>query len=379
MNRDGMALLASDAARHRTEDAVPPVREESGPPEGGPLRRRLLAILGLGLAIACVLAVGRGPVTVSPFQVVGILFDALGGSLPVDFTPQQQAVLLSIRLPRVLFGALIGAALALAGGALQGLFRNPLADPALIGVSAGASLAVATVIVIGAVAFPGALRIAGVYALPVAGFGGGLVATGLIYALARADGRTSLATMLLAGIAMNALAMAAVGAYSFLATDEQLRNLTFWTFGSLGAAQWSNTLLLALVVVAGAIVLFRAAPALDALALGEAVAGHVGFSPQRVKRQVIVTAALLAGCAVAFSGVISFVALVAPHLVRLIAGPGHRLLLPASALLGGILLVVADLAARTLVAPAELPIGVVTAFLGAPFFLALLYKERHSL
>ncbi len=290
----------------------------------------------------------------------------------------QYAVLSSIRVPRVLLGFVIGAALAVAGTALQSLFRNPLADPGLIGVSAGAAVAVAAVIVLGATTLKGLTTLLGVMTLPVAGFAGGLITTTIIYLLAQNQARTSMMTMLLAGIAVNALAGASIGLFTLIANDEQLRNITFWTFGSLGNATW---LMLAVIVLPMAIsvaMLYRASMGLNALMFGEAEAAHLGFAVQRLKLTVIVNAALLAGFAVSVSGMIGFVALVAPHIARLLIGPDVRFLIPASALLGGGLLVMADIIARTLLAPAEVPIGVITAFIGAPFFLALLYTQRRS-
>jgi iron complex transport system permease protein len=219
----------------------------------------------------------------------------------------------------------------------------------------------------------------GALTLPVFGFVGGLIATLLIYLLAQYEGRTSLMTMLLAGIAVNALAAATIGAFSVIATDDQLRNLTFWTFGSLGGATWKSLAAIALPMVLAMALLWRRAPGLNALMFGEAEAAHLGFDVQRLKRTVIIAAALLAGFAVSVSGVIGFVALVAPHVLRLLVGPDLRLTIPGSALLGGLLLVGADMMARTVIVPAELPIGILTAFLGAPFFVALLLKQREQL
>ena len=295
-----------------------------------------------------------------------------------NLTDGQYAVLASIRVPRVLFGFLIGAALAVAGAALQSLFRNPLADPGLIGVSAGAAVAVAAVIVLGATTLKGLATWLGVMTLPAAGFVGGLFTTVVIYTLAQNDGRTSIMTMLLAGIAVNALAGAAIGLFSLMANDEQLRNITFWTFGSLGNATWLILASLALPIFVSILFLWRASLGLNALMLGEAEAAHLGFEVQRLKLTVIVNAALLAGFAVSVSGVIGFVALIAPHIVRALIGPDVRLLIPASALLGGGLLTAADIVARTLLAPAEVPIGVITALIGAPFFLVLLHAQRRT-
>ena len=330
-------------------------------------------------ATAFVLGIGNGayPLTIEQI-VVGCL-----RLIHIDIAPQllndgQYAVLASIRVPRVLFGFVVGAALAVAGSALQSLFRNPLADPALIGVSAGAAVAVAAVIVLGATVLSGLTSALGIFTLPVAGFVGGLFTTTIIYLLSQQEGRTSMMTMLLAGIAVNALAGASIGLFSLIANDEQLRNITFWSFGSLGNATWTVLAAITVPITLSILFLYRISMGLNALMFGEAEAAHLGFGVQRLKLIVIVNAALLAGFVVSVSGVIGFVALVAPHVVRLLIGPNVRFLIPASALLGGGLLVVADVLARTALAPAELPIGVITAFIGAPFFLILLYTQRRS-
>lgn len=344
-----------------------------------PLAFSVLAALIVAVVL---LAVAKGAYALTPAQVLaGIAkLAGLGAWLPAGVIDEgQYAVLSAIRVPRVLFGLLLGASLAVAGAALQSLFRNPLADPGLIGVSAGAALAVASVIVLGATTLKGITQMLGGLTLPVAGFAGGAVTTLVIYMIARFEGRTSLMTMLLAGIAVNALAAAGIGLFTVIATDEQLRNLTFWTFGSLGGAQWPTLAIIALPMLLGITWLWRIAPGLTALMFGETEAQHLGYDVQRLKRTVILLTALLTGFAVATSGVIGFVALVAPHVMRLLIGPDVRYLIPASALLGGAFLVGADIIARTIVAPAELPIGVITAFIGAPFFVLLLVAQRRHL
>jgi iron complex transport system permease protein len=259
---------------------------------------------------------------------------------------------------------------------MQALFRNPLADPGLIGVSTGAALAAALVIVLGASWAPGASRMLGAWTLPLAAFVGALAFTALVYRIGAARGALSMPLVLLAGIGLNALAMAGVGLLSYLATDEQLRNLTFWTFGSLSGATWSSVGAVTPMVLIALALGLRLSRPLNALALGETQAGHMGVEVARIKRVAIVLTALAVGSLVALTGVIGFVGLVAPHAVRLACGPDHRIVIPGAALLGALLVVLADAAARTWVAPAELPIGVLTAGLGAPFFLALLLRRR---
>ena len=341
-------------------------------------RRVALVFGGVGaLLIAGVLAsVASGAVALSPGQALAVLAERLGVTLPWSFSEQQAAVLLSIRLPRVLMGVVVGAGLAVSGAVLQGLFRNPLADPGLVGVSSGAALGAAVAIVLGAAVATPAAAWLGPAAVAACAFAGGLATTALVYRIATRQRRTSVTTMLLAGIAVNALCGAAVGALVLFADDGQLRDLTFWTLGSLGGATW-GALAVATPLVGAVLV---AAPwlgrSLDAMLLGEAEARHLGVRTERVKGVAIGLAALAVAAATAVSGLIGFVGLVAPHLVRLVLGPGHRALLPGAALTGAALLVAADLAGRTLLAPAEIPIGIVTALVGGPFFLWLLVRER---
>lgn len=341
--------------------------------------RRVLLVLGgvsLLLFAGVLTSVAVGAVALSPGQVLAILAEPLGLGTPWAYTAQQEAVLLSIRLPRVLMGVIVGAGLAVSGAVLQGLFRNPLADPGLVGVSSGAALGAAVAIVLGAsIAAPAAIW-EGPAVVALCAFAGGLGTTALVYTIATRQRRTSVTTMLLAGIAVNALCGAAVGALVLFADDGQLRDLTFWTLGSLGGATWGA--LVTATPLVGTVLL--AAPwlarALDAMLLGEAEARHLGVRTERVKSVAITLAALAVAAATAVSGLIGFVGLVAPHLVRLALGPGHRALLPGAALVGATLLVAADLAGRTLISPAEIPIGIVTALIGGPFFLWLLVRQR---
>ncbi len=327
----------------------------------------LVALLGL----AILLNLGLGAMEIRPAQAIAIIADRLGIPLSTDFTPQQASVLWAIRLPRVALAALVGAALALSGATLQGVFRNPLADPGLIGVSSGAALGAVATILVGLAPF-------GLATLPIAAFLGGLLATLAVYGLARQDGRTDVVTLILTGIACNAVLGAATGYLTFLATDAQLRAIVFWSLGSIGGATWDTTLRALPLIAVGLLAAPRWSAALNLLVLGEEEATSLGVPTERVRLSLIALAALMTGAAVAVAGIIGFVGLVVPHIVRLVSGPDHRRLLPASALAGASLLLMADLAARTLAAPAELPIGVVTAFAGGPFFLWLLRRARQE-
>ncbi|GAB5519312.1 MAG: iron ABC transporter permease [Rhodothermales bacterium] len=341
-------------------------------------RRTLIGLSAL-LVVVVWASIGTGAVSIGPWQVLGILLKQIGIETAWAFEVQQELVLTAIRLPRVLLGLLIGAGLAVSGAAMQGLFRNPLADPGLVGVSSGAALAAVLVIVLGGPLLVGLATWMLPFAIAVAAFGGSIAATLIVYRLATWRGRTSVATMLLAGIALNALAAAGVGLMMFIADDAQLRDITFWTLGSLGGATWSTLGAVAPFLLLGIVGAPLLARALNAMLLGEAEARHLGIHVEHLKRGVVLITALTVGAAVAVSGIIGFVGLVVPHLLRLTLGPDHRGLLPGSALLGAILLLAADLLSRTLVAPAELPIGIVTALVGAPFFLWLLLRNRAAL
>lgn len=331
-----------------------------------------LALLAVG---ASLVALGMGAVGIAPIQTLAILAGKLGVDGIAEFASNQQGVLLSIRLPRVLLSAAVGAALAISGAAMQGLFRNPLADPGLVGISSGAALAATATIVLGEALALELAEGARILLLPFAAFLGSLVTTFLVWRVATRSGHTAVATMLLAGIALNALAGAGTGVLTLLATDPQLRTLTFWTLGSLNGATWP-ALWVVLSMTAPALLLIpRLSRALNALLLGEADARHLGIEVERVKLAIVLLTALAVGATVAACGMIGFVGLAAPHLIRLLLGADHRVLLPGAALLGAALLVIADLAARTMVAPAEIPIGIVTALLGAPFFLWLMLRE----
>ncbi|MDH0099223.1 iron chelate uptake ABC transporter family permease subunit [Pseudomonas sp. GD04158] len=322
------------------------------------------------------LSLALGPVSLPLGDTLRAALRLLGLPVAADAAVQQAELILSrIRMPRTLLGLMVGTVLALCGVAMQGLFRNPLADPGLVGVSSGAALG-AAVAIVGGAALGGLPEAFAPYLLSACAFVGGLLVTALVYRLGRRDGQTHVATMLLAGIALTALAGAAIGLFTYLADDATLRTLTFWNLGSLNGASYARLWPLLLATLAVALWLPRRARALNALLLGESEARHLGFDVERLKRELVLCTALGVGAAVAAAGLIGFIGLVVPHLMRLLVGPDHRLLLPASALAGASLLLLADLAARLALAPAELPIGIVTALIGAPFFLYLLVRGR---
>lgn len=337
--------------------------------------RTALAVGAAMVVLAFVWASTQGAYAIAPAQLWQVLLQAVGAAPAAEQAPEY-LVFINIRLPRLLMGVAAGAGLGLAGALMQGLFRNPLADPGLVGVSSGAALAAAATIVLGSHWLPDMPRTLGSWALVGTAFGGGLLVTALIYALAQADGGTRMGLMLLAGVAVNALALSGLGYLNFISTDEQLRNLQMWLLGSLGGARWSAVLLVSGVVATACAMGLVLARPLNAIALGEAQAALLGVPVERTKRLAVLVTALAVGAVTAATGIIGFIGLVAPHWVRLVAGPDHRVVLPGAALLGATLVLAADGVARTIVQPAELPLGVLTAFIGVPLFLAMLRQFR---
>lgn len=331
------------------------------------------------VCFALMLAGALGAFTVGPVSLDLPAAIAAAWGPAADVTPSAAfdlQVLAGIRAPRTLLALLAGASLALAGAVMQGVFRNPLADPALIGVSAGGALGAVSVIVLGPL-FGAALI--GSFALPGAAFVGAIAATALVYGVSRdGDGSVSVPTMLLAGVAVNAFAFALIGTLTFLSDESQLRMLTFWTLGSVGGAGWDVSWPALLLMAVALPWLASLGTALNAFSLGEHDAAHLGVDTTALKRRAAALTAIAVGAAVSACGTIGFIGLVTPHLFRLMAGPDHRFLLPGSAALGAALLVTADTLARLLVSPAELPLGVMTALLGAPFFFWLLLRGRRG-
>lgn len=298
------------------------------------------------------------------------------GPTEADASSTAAYVLWHIRLPRVVLALAVGAMLAVSGAALQALFRNPLADPGLVGVTSGAMLFTVAGIVLSNQLTVAMSAYVNYFTLTILGFLGSLFTTWIVYRLATFGNKTYVTTMLLAGVAIGALAGAVTGLFTYFSNEEQLRDITFWTLGSLGSASWQAVSVLLPIAIGVLLVLFWQARALNLFLLGEQEAAFIGLPIERTKRIVVICTALGVGASVVFCGMIGFVGLVVPHLLRLTRGTDHHWLLPASALLGGTLLVIADSVARTAIAPAELPIGVLTALIGSPFFLWLLLRSR---
>lgn len=327
----------------------------------------VILLLTAALAVAVLVSLVSGPTGVGLADLIAYL-SGRGESL----ADQDRIILEAVRLPRTALGLLVGAGLGVSGAMMQGLFRNPLADPGIVGVTSGAAFAAVCAIVLGGSVLAPLQAVFGHQFLPLMAFVGGLTNTFLLYAIATRNGQTSTTALILSGIAIGAMSAAATGLLIFIADDRALRDITFWSLGSLGGASYTKVISILPFILAVLVALPFVARGLDALVLGDAAAFHMGVPVQRLKRLSILTVAAACGATVAVAGSISFVGIVVPHLLRLAIGPSHRFLLPASALGGAGLLLLADSIARTVAAPAELPIGIITAILGAPVFLMLL-------
>lgn len=337
----------------------------------GVSRVALVTVLSVAaLVVLALVSATLGQVPTTPAEVAGSVLHRLGldwGPLPAH--PSGEVTLWEVRFPRVLMAALVGAALATAGALLQGVFANPLAEPGVIGVSAGAAVGAGTVIVVGG-AFVAAWSVA------AAAFAAGLVTTMLVYVLARSQGRTEVVTLVLTGVAINAFAGGVLAFLLFVASPSARDQIVFWQLGSLNGATWDAVGVVASLTAIGVGAAVLLARRLDLLALGENVARHLGVDVERLRGIVIAVVAVLATAGVAFTGIIMFVGLVVPHVVRMLVGPAHRVLIPLSAVLGAVVLLGADVGARTLVTNADLPLGMLTSLVGGPFFFWLLRRTR---
>lgn len=349
-----------------------PATAPDGAAPSHPALRRALLIAGLAVALLALVLVsaGTGQLYVSPAEVFGSLMHGLGIDLgPLPEHPNGYNALWTIRFPRVAMAVIIGAALAAAGLLMQAIFGNPLAEPGVVGVSSGAALGASAVIVFG-------WTFAGEWTIALVAFATGLVATLVVYLMSRANGRTEVVTLVLTGIAINAFTGAGLAFLTFLGDQQAREQIVFWQLGSLNGSRWQQFLIILPLIVLGLVVAFAVSRRLDLLALGEKSARHLGVNVELLRIVVIVVTALLVGAAVAFAGIIAFVGLVIPHLMRMIIGPAHLPLLVTSVLGGSVLLLAADLVARTAVPMADLPIGMLTSLVGGPFFFWLLRRTR---
>lgn len=330
----------------------------------------LVTALSVALVITALLSVGIGQLSVSPMEVLSVLLKSVGidiGIVPAH--PNAESALWTIRFPRVVMSLVIGAALAVAGMLMQAIFGNPLAEPGVVGVSSGAALGACSAIVFG-------LNFFGEWTIAILAFGGGLVTTLIVYVYSRAAGKTEVVTLILTGIAVNAFCGAGLAFLTFIGDTAAREQIVFWQLGSLNGSRWVQVAVVVPCVVVAVLVSFFVARRLDLLSLGEKSARHLGVNVEALRLLVIVLVALLVGAAVSFAGIIGFVGLVVPHLMRMIIGPAHLPLLLTSTLGGGLLLVIADLVARTAVQYADLPIGMLTSLVGGPFFFWLLRRAR---
>lgn len=335
----------------------------------------LTVALAISLVVGITLSAVIGQLAITPAEVAGSLLRALGianGWAPTD--PIIESTLWVVRFPRIVMALVVGASLAVAGAVMQAVFGNPLAEPGVVGVSAGAALGAATGIVLGGgIGLTGGLGGVGTAFLA---FAGGLLATLLVYAVSRSNGRTEVVTLLLTGIGVNAVAGAGLAFLLFAGTAASREQIVFWQLGSLNGSRWQEVGIVSVTALVGTLIALAIAGRLNLLALGERGARHLGVNVEALRLGSIVLVALLTGVAVAFCGIIAFVGLVIPHLIRMAIGPSHRPLILASAVGGGALLVYADLLARTIVSGADLPIGMLTSLVGGPFFFFLLYRQR---
>ena len=336
----------------------------------------VLTALSLVLVITVLVSLTVGAVTIPVGDVIIILLQKIGLFSQLQVDSMHEVVLTTIRFPRVVMTLLVGGALGVSGAALQGLFRNPLVEPGLIGVSGGSAAAVVLMIVFGSGFFLSTDNLLYDAIIPIVAFGGGALATFMVLGLGKQSGKTNIAVLVLTGVAINALAGSVIGLSVFYADENQLRTFTFWTLGDLGGATPGKLLITAPLLIGSMAALLLQSRSLNAIALGEAEAYHMGVNVERTKRIIVLSSALAVGVSVSLAGIIGFIGLVIPHLIRVVFHADQRLVLPASVLGGAWLLIIADVVARTIVAPAELPIGVMTGLIGAPFFIMLLMKAQ---
>ncbi|MAA80417.1 MAG: heme ABC transporter permease [Deltaproteobacteria bacterium] len=319
------------------------------------------------------LSFSNGAVSISVTECMYILLSTIGFDVSYPINNIHQGVLLEIRIPRTILAIMVGAGLSISGALMQGLFRNPLADPGLVGISSGAALGAALVIVLG-----WSIPFLEYWTLPIAAFIGAVISTICVMRLSQMGGKTVVTNMLLAGIAINAIAGAGTGLMVYLAEEDQLRDLTFWTLGSFGGAKWIEVQLAFLVIVIPSFIGLFLSRSLNIMLLGEAQAHMLGVSLEKIKKTIVVLVCIIVGSSVSMTGMIGFVGLVVPHLCRMLVGADNRKVIPASILLGGSLLLASDLLSRTLIMPAEFPIGIVTSIVGGPFFLMLLSMNQKN-
>ena len=333
------------------------------------------------LVFLLILYVVIGPVQININQSTEIILSyfKLISEENISFNQIQKMVLLDIRIPRLILAILVGAGLGMSGAILQGLFRNPLIDPGFIGVSSGAAVGALFAIMFSQFFYFYFDTNISNFLLPILAMSGSFITTFIIYRISKSAYKTNIMTMLLAGIAVNALSGSIIGLFINFTSDLELRSFTFWTLGGLDTADWQVVSIVALFILSSIIFIYSIRNKLDIFMLGDAQAHHLGVNVESLKKKIILFSAIIVGISVAFCGMIGFIGLVTPHLIRLFIGPKHKYLIPGSALLGSIILVISDLISKTIISPAQLPIGVITSLIGAPFFIFLIIKQKNKI
>jgi iron complex transport system permease protein len=338
--------------------------------------RTIYLFLIVMLMVSVLLSAGVGAVHLAPGEILEIIQHTFNPVVVVN--PVHEGLFFQLRLPRTFLCVLVGAALSVSGALMQALFRNPIVEPGLIGTSAGSALGAALVTVIGGNAFFADIAFLGDLLMSACAFAGGLLATLLVYYFSASLSRVNISVMILAGIAINAIANGATGFLAYIARDPQARSITFWSLGTLSGATWKSVLIVNCSTITGLLLALRFAKPLNALQLGDAEAGYLGVHTERLKFSVILINTLLVSVATSMVGIVGFIGLIIPHLLRLLKGSDNRYLIIGSALLGAVALTLTDVICRVIIAPAEMPIGIVTAFVGAPVFLWLLSRIKKN-
>jgi len=332
-----------------------------------------LVLLILTLFAAIIFSIMLGPVNIHPFTTISIFLNKIG-LIDSNWTQTIETIVTDIRAPRVLVAALVGAGLAIAGAAMQGLFKNPMAEPYVLGMSSGAAVGAALVIVLGI-----GVGTFGTLSINIMAFFGAFGTILVVYGVARSDGKVPVETLLLAGIAMGAFLYAVVSFMKFIAPDQALRDIVLWLMGSFSMSRWDDLYLVTPLILIGIVGLYAFSRELNAMQFGEETAMYLGVKVETVKKIILVFAALITATGVSHAGIIGFVGLIIPHVVRILIGADHHILLPASAIMGAIFLILADTLARTIASPTEIPVGIITAFVGAPYFIYLLKRKKKTM
>lgn len=339
--------------------------------------RTIYISLTILLVILLILSAGVGAVHLPAAEIIDIVLKG-AGLKEANLNPVHEGLFFQIRLPRTLMCFIVGAALSVSGAVMQSLFRNPIVEPGLVGTSSGAALGASFVIVFGKLGIFADMAFMGDLLMPIVAFAGGLAATFIVYSFSSSFGKVNAATMILAGVAVNAMAAGGTGFLAYIARDPQARSITFWSLGTFSGADWTGSFIVLSVTVFCVLILRTYAKQLNAMQLGEQEAAYLGINVERLKLRLILVNTLLVSVATSMVGVISFIGLLVPHLLRLIKGSDNRYLITGSAILGAVIMTSVDMLCRIIIAPAEMPIGIITAFIGAPVFLWLLYRNRNS-